>query len=141
MIPFFLQMSVKFANMWRHADLTNFFHLGILARKTFHKHWKRGLARKKCTFVSIWRSILFLNSNSARISYLYSKMLSWLTYFKVRSQEDSWNPTIFNIIRWVSGSMGRSRVSSTKHLMFQVLFFFFIISCNILCKNRFNLFF
>ena len=50
LIPFFLQMSVKFANMWRHADLTNFFHLGILARKTFHKHWKLGLARKKCTF-------------------------------------------------------------------------------------------
>ena len=29
--------------------------------------------------------------------------------------------------------------SSTKRLMFQVLFFF-IISCKILCKNRFNLF-
>ena len=29
--------------------------------------------------------------------------------------------------------------SATKHLMFQVLFFF-IISCKILCKNRFNLF-
>ena len=80
-VTFFLHMSVKFANMWRHADLTNFFHLGILARKTFHKHWKYGLARKKCKFVSIWSSILFLNSNSARISYLYSKMLSWLTYF------------------------------------------------------------
>ena len=30
-------------------------------------------------------------------------------------------------------------VSLTKHLMFQVLFFF-IISCKILCKNPFNLF-
>ena len=30
--------------------------------------------------------------------------------------------------------------SSTKHLMFQILFFF-IISCKILCKNRFNLVF
>ena len=30
--------------------------------------------------------------------------------------------------------------SLTKHLMFQVLFFF-TISCKILCKNCFNLFF
>ena len=132
---FFLQMSVKFANMWRHADLTNFFHLGILARKTFHKHWKRGLARKKCTFVSIWRSILFLNSNSARISYLYSKMLSWLTYFKVRSQEDSWNPTIFNIIRCVAVSLGRWN----DHLIDQASDVpSIIISCKIRCKNPFN---
>ena len=45
------------------------------------------------------------------------------------------NRTIFNIIRWVAGTND----SSTKRLMFQVLFFF-IISCKILCKNCFNLF-
>ena len=37
--------------------------------------------------------------------------------------------------RWVAGTNN----SSTKRLMFQVLFFF-IISCKILCKNSFNLF-
>ena len=34
------------------------------------------------------------------------------------------NPTIFNIIHWDDGTND----SSTKHLMFQALFFFFIIS-------------
>ena len=47
-----------------------------------------------------------------------------------------WNPTIFNIIRWFAGTND----SSTKGLMFQVLFFF-IISFKILCKNPLNLFF
>ena len=48
------------------------------------------------------------------------------------------NPTIFNIIRWVDGTI----VSLTKRLMFQVhIIFFFIISCNFFCKNPFNLFF
>ena len=41
-----------------------------------------------------------------------------------------------NIIRWVAGTIA----SSTKRLMFRVLFFF-IISCKLLCKNPFNLFF
>ena len=47
------------------------------------------------------------------------------------------NPTICNIIRWFAGTND----SSTKRLGFHVLFFFFIISCKILCKNCFNLFF
>ena len=37
---------------------------------------------------------------------------------------------------WVAGTND----SSTKRLIFQVLFFF-IISCKILCKNHFNLFY
>ena len=48
-------------------------------------------------------------------------------------QGSIWNPTIFNIICWVEGKI----ISST---MFQVLLFF-IISCKILSKNPFNLFF
>ena len=54
----------------------------------------------------------------------------------------SWTPqltknlTISNLIRWVDGMI----VSLTKSLMFQVLLFF-IISCKILCKNPFSLFF
>ena len=58
----------------------------------------------------------------------------WLVVWKV----DRWlarNPTIFIIICWIVGTND----SSTKRLMFQVLFFF-IISCKILCKKRFNLF-
>ena len=45
-----------------------------------------------------------------------------------------WFPTIYNIIRWFTGTND----SSTKRLMLQL--FFFIISCNILCKNSFNSF-
>ena len=40
------------------------------------------------------------------------------------------------LVRWADGTND----SSTKRLMFQVLFFF-IKSCKILCKNPFNLFF
>ena len=46
------------------------------------------------------------------------------------------NQSFFNIIRWVDGPND----SATKRLMLQVLFFFFIISLELLCKNRFNLF-
>ena len=46
------------------------------------------------------------------------------------------NPTIYNIIHWFAGTND----SSTKCLMLQVLFFF-IISCKILCRNPFNLYF
>ena len=49
------------------------------------------------------------------------------------------NLTIFNIIRWLAGSMGRTThrpsVSCSEY------YFFFIISCNILFKNCFNSFF
>ena len=38
---------------------------------------------------------------------------------------------------WVDGRI----VSSTKRLMFQIFFVFFITFCKILCKNPFNLFF
>ena len=59
----------------------------------------------------------------------------WLVVWKV----DRWlarNPTIFIIICWIVGTND----SSTKRLMFQVLFFF-IISCKILGKNCFNFFY
>ena len=46
------------------------------------------------------------------------------------------NSSIYNIIRWFAGRMGQT----TKHHMFQVLFFF-IKACKILCKNPFNLIF
>ena len=41
------------------------------------------------------------------------------------------------LVRWVAGTND----SLTKCLMIQLLFFLFIISCKILCKNCFNLFF
>ena len=51
-----------------------------------------------------------------------------------------WNPTIFNIIRWVAGSLGRW----DDHLINQASdvpsIFFFIISFKILRKNRFKSF-
>ena len=47
-----------------------------------------------------------------------------------------WNPTIYNIICWFAGTND----SSTKRLIFKVLFFF-IISCKILFKNPFIFFY
>ena len=41
------------------------------------------------------------------------------------------------LFHWLAGT----NEFSTKCLMFQVYFFFFIISCKIRCKNGFNLFF
>ena len=52
---------------------------------------------------------------------LYSKMENWII----------WNPTIFNIIRWVAGTND----SLTKRLMFQVLFFFHNFLQNSLQKS------
>ena len=46
------------------------------------------------------------------------------------------DPTVFNIVCWVDGTP----VSLTKNLMFQMFFYLYIIFCNILCKNPFNLF-
>ena len=52
-----------------------------------------------------------------------------------RQDQKSDNLQYYNTLGcWVDGTI----VSSTKRLMFQVLFFF-IISCKILCKNPFNL--
>ena len=48
------------------------------------------------------------------------------------------NPTIFNIICWVGGSLGWS---SHWPSVWCSKYFFFIKSCKILCKNPFNYFF
>jgi hypothetical protein len=55
---------------------------------------------------------------------------------RIHAKLTLWNPTIFNIIRWVAGTI----VSSSKHLMFQVLFFFQNFLQNF-CITPFNLFF
>ena len=47
----------------------------------------------------------------------------------------TWNPTIYNIIRWLAGSLGKmTRQPSVWCIIF------FIISCKIIFKNLFNLF-
>ena len=48
------------------------------------------------------------------------------------------NPTIFNIIRWVAGSLGRT--THWPSVWCSKCYFFFIISCQFFCKNHFNLF-
>ena len=58
------------------------------------------------------------------------KVALWLLFLWFQNK----NPTIFNTIRWVDGTI----VSLTKRLMFQVCIIYFIISCKILCKNPFN---
>ena len=59
----------------------------------------------------------------------------FFSWFISRTPNTNRNLTIYNIICWFAGTND----SSTKRLMFQVLFFF-TISCKILCKNGFNLF-
>ena len=50
----------------------------------------------------------------------------------------TWNPSIYNILRWVAWTMGQTncwpRVWCSKY------YFFIMISCKILCKSPFNLF-
>ena len=48
------------------------------------------------------------------------------------------NPTIFNIIRWVAGLLGRT--THGPSVWCSKYYVFFTISCKILCKNLFNLF-
>ena len=62
--------------------------------------------------------------------------LSIRKFFVPKKQKKIKDSAFSNIIHWVNGTI----VSSNKGLMFQVLFFF-IISCKILYKNLFNLFF
>ena len=55
---------------------------------------------------------------------------------KLGMKKKSDNLQYNTLVRWADGTNDLP----TKHLMFQV-FSFFIISCKILCKNPFNLFF
>ena len=52
--------------------------------------------------------------------------------------KDNINPTIFNIIRWVTGSLGQI---TQRPRVWCKYYFFFIISCKILCKKPFNSFY
>ena len=47
----------------------------------------------------------------------------------------TWNPTIYNIIRWLAGSLGKMTCQPSVWCII-----FFIISCKIIFKNLFNLF-
>ena len=79
--------------------------------------------------------------------YLHSKfqwiekknLLSWYWVVKFHMQlnphcVDCWNPTIYNIIRWFTGSLGQ--MTSRPSVWCSKYYFFFTICC----KNRFNLF-
>ena len=50
-----------------------------------------------------------------------------------------WNPTIFNVICWVGGSLGWT--THQPSVWCSKYYSFLIISCKIRCKNCFNLFF
>ena len=62
---------------------------------------------------SLWSKWLGLPSLCAKLAGRDGdRMVGWM------EMDIIWNPTIFNIVRWVAGSM----VSPTKHLMVQALF-------------------
>ena len=50
----------------------------------------------------------------------------------------TWNPSIYNIIRWVAWTMGQT--NRRQSVWCSKYYFFFMISCKILCKNPFNFF-
>ena len=50
----------------------------------------------------------------------------------------TWNPSIYNIIRWVAWTLGQT--NRQPSIWCSKYYFFFMISCKILCKNPFNLF-
>ena len=94
----------------------------------------------KCSICHQWMKRAYLSPN------LWWRHLLW--FCKIKSVPVNLslfqNPSIFNIIPWVPGLLGcwvtEMTDSLRKCLMLQVLFFF-IISCKILCKNCFFLFF
>ena len=84
---------------------------------------------------------MYREHNSENINTKCLSLSAWCLAFNWASS--GWppsNPSIYNIcntlVRWADGEND----SSTKHLMFQALFFF-ITSCKILCKKPFQLFF
>ena len=80
-------------------------------------------------FLSFFFSAPWLPSSLAGVAKFWPKTFMRDRHFKSDNLQ-------YNMLgRWVDGTI----VSSTKCLMFQVLFFF-IISCKILYKNPFNLF-
>ena len=84
---------------------------------------------------------MYREHNSENINTKCLSLSAWCLAFNWASS--GWppsNPSIYNIcntlVRWADGEND----SSTKHLMFQALFFF-ITSCKILCKKPFQLIF
>ena len=106
------------------------------------KSWFIKIARKYTLgigWISIkknsWGRLSLLSALQIMLSLsLHPGTLSLTTSSQYRGQKSD-NLQYNTLGRWVAGTND----SSTKRLMFQVLFFF-IISCKILCKNRFNLF-
>ena len=84
-----------------------------------------------------WWSILFLRDFSRGI-HTYNDSLK-IKEMIPRNQKflKSDNLQYNKLVRWVAGMND----SVTKRLMFQVLFFFFIISCKILCKKILTIYF
>ena len=74
-------------------------------------------------------ALQYCNSKNSTISNAVSLLICTI---KITSR----NPTIFNIVRWVTGSMGW-----LSHWPIVWCLIFFIISFKILCKYSFNLLF
>ena len=121
--------NIKYRTLF---DLARFL---VLSHKVFVLNSKKTLSVSMINFFLEIHSVRSTKFVSALRSFLSSLQLNQCLG-KLNRITNIKNPTIFNIIRWVAGTI----VSLTKHLIFQVLFSF-IISCKILCKNPFKLFF
>ena len=132
------------------SDYMHFFEISWYFINVHNSAIKGGLVNIQIVIVS---QQFYFQHSSIKIKFFLPMKLhyegrsctgkNWLTKIGLRNNIHQkrkiscsliWNPTIFNIIRCVAGT----NESSTKRLMFQVLFFF-IISCKTLCENCFNL--
>ena len=73
--------------------------------------------------------------NTRTFSTFLAKTHRGCCCMKAKYQKKTRNLQCNTLGRWVAGTNN----SATKHLMFQVYYLFFKISCKILCKNCFNL--
>ena len=90
--------------------------------------------------VLLLRLVRFSAEQTLLTSIKYPKHISDLNaFFKVPAKMfvwlwiRTWNPSIYNMIRWVTWTYRRPSVWCSKYV-------FFMISCKIFCKNSLNLF-
>ena len=116
------------------------FFANVQNHKTVKQSWKWDFA--KHSVFMVWKLWFCAKKSSLafKVQFVYFEFLqenvlgrNGELLFTTR------NLTIFNIIRWLAGSMGRT--THRPSVWCSKYYFFFIISCKILCKKSFQFIF